>query len=79
MTVNVSTAGSSVSSVDTSQLGLMWLNFLNSCKLGTVLEAADTTVWQKRARYEWARVGAAGDYSADSIAWPVHVLQEGIS
>ena len=61
------------------QLGLMWLNFLNSCKLGTVLEAADTTVWQKRARYEWARVGAAGDYSADSIAWPVHVLREGIA
>jgi hypothetical protein len=57
----------------------MWLNFLDACRLGTVISAADTTVWQKVGSRAWHRVGAAGDYDACSISWPVDVLAEGIA
>lgn len=57
----------------------MWLNFLNHCKLTTVVQAADTIIWQKRGSYEWIRMGASGDYSPESIAWPVDVLLEGLA
>ena len=57
----------------------MWLNFFDRCKLGTVVQAADTIIWQKRGQRAWSRIGAPGDYDACSIAWPVDVLLEGIS
>ena len=57
----------------------MWLNFLRACKLGTVVEAEDTTVWQKRDKFIWVRVGSSNEYSAESIAWPVRVLKDGIA
>jgi hypothetical protein len=57
----------------------MWQNFFWACKLGTVLRAADTIIWQKRDRYAWVRMGQPGDYSASSIAWPARVLLEGIA
>lgn len=57
----------------------MWANFFWACKLGTVLRAADATIWQKRGTFQWQAIGASSDYSAESIAWPVDVLAEGIS
>lgn len=57
----------------------MWLNFFDACKLGAVVQAADTVIWQKVASRAWHRMGSSGDYDATSIAWPVDVLAEGIS
>lgn len=57
---------------------LMWQNFLNACKLGAVVEAADTGIWQKHGKFMWKRIGSAAEYSADSIACPVRVLLEGV-
>jgi hypothetical protein len=57
----------------------MWVNFLNACKLGTVIEAADTIVWQKCDSWTWRRIGASGEYIPESISWPVQVLSNGIS
>jgi len=56
----------------------MWQNFFWACKLGTVLRAADESIWQKRGKYTWQTVGAGSEFSADSIAWPADVLLEGI-
>lgn len=56
----------------------MWQNFFHACKLGTVLQDHDTTVWQKRGKFTWQMVGAGSEYSADSIVWPADVLLEGI-
>lgn len=56
----------------------MWQNFLWKCALGTVVEAQDTTVWQKRDPRTWVRMGSQGDYSPESIAWPVQVLRGGV-
>lgn len=57
---------------------LMWINFFWACKLGTVIQDHDCTVWQKRSRDMWQMVGASSEYSSTSIAWPVDVLAEGI-
>lgn len=56
----------------------MWQNFFHACKLGTVVQAYDTIVWQKVSKFAWKMVGSASDYSADSIAWPADVLLDGI-
>lgn len=66
-----------MSAVAVEDRAVMWENFLWSCALGTVVQAADTTVWQKRDKYAWVRMGHAGDYNAQSIAWPVQVLSSG--
>jgi hypothetical protein len=55
----------------------MWLNFLHHCELGSVVLAADLTIWQKRGKYMWQTVGRPGEYSAESIASPVRLLLEG--
>lgn len=56
----------------------MWQNFLWACELGTVLQAADQSVWQKVSKFGYRTIGASSDYSADSIAWPVSILKAGI-
>lgn len=56
----------------------MWVNFFSSKPLGTVVLAEDQTVWQKCDQWCWKRVGAAGDYTPESIAWPVSVLLDGL-
>jgi hypothetical protein len=56
----------------------MWQNFFWACKLGTVVWAVDTTVWQKISARVWKRVGSSGEYDSESISWPVDVLREGI-
>jgi hypothetical protein len=61
-----------------TERAMMWQNFLWACKLGTVIQDHTSTVWQKRGKDMWQRVGASSDYSAESIAWPVDVLLEGI-
>lgn len=56
----------------------MWQNFLWSMDLGTVLQAADATVWQKISKFAYRTIGASSDYSADSIVWPVSILKAGV-
>ena len=56
----------------------MWVNFFNTKPLGTVVLAQDQTVWQKRDRWTWQRVGAKGEYMPESIEWPVDVLLDGL-
>lgn len=56
----------------------MWQNFFWTCRLGTVVQAHDLKVWQKRGKFAWQMIGSATEYSADSIAWPVDVLLDGI-
>lgn len=63
---------------DTRERAEMWANFFWACKLGTVLRAADQSIWQKWDKFSWRTIGAASEYSAESIAWPVDVLLEGI-
>jgi hypothetical protein len=57
---------------------VMWQNFFWACKLGAVLLAADNVVWQKKGKTVWQMTGSRGDYSAESISWPVTVLLDGI-
>ena len=56
----------------------MWQNFFYACKLGTVVAAADKSIWQKVGKFSWKTMGADSDYSADSIPWPASVLLDGI-
>jgi hypothetical protein len=60
-----------------NERGVMWSNFLYSKPLGTVVQDPEGTVWQKRGKVVWQRVGAAGDYSPESIPWPVSTLLDG--
>lgn len=56
----------------------MWANFFWACKLGTVLQAADRVIWQKRGKFVWQMIGSNGEYSPDSIAWPAEIILEGV-
>ena len=56
----------------------MWQNFYYACKLGTVLCAADQSIWQKVGKFDWRTIGASDNYSPDSIPWPASVLLDGI-
>ena len=39
-----------------------------------MVQDPEGTVWQKRGKVVWQRVGAAGDYSPESIPWPVSLF-----
>jgi hypothetical protein len=60
-----------------SERAVMWQNFLYSKPLGTVVIDEAGRVWQKLGNTVWQRVGAAGDYSPESIPWPVSTLMDG--
>lgn len=58
---------------------LMWINFLHNCALCTVICDRDETIWQKRSRDCWIRIGSSNEYDATSIPWPVAVLKNGLA
>ena len=61
-----------------NERAVMWTNFLNSKPLGTVVLDEQGLSWQKTDRWTWQRVGAAGNYTPESIPWPVSTLLDGI-
>jgi hypothetical protein len=58
--------------------GQMWVNFLNECRAGTILEDFNGDAWQKDSEGYWLRAGVEYQSDPGDIPWPMVVLHGGI-